>query len=183
MGNNNQEASLQKLNDIIQPLQELNNKSNKMGTELWKVRKQIEGLKIKLEENPDFSTMNELKTLEDSYREYSNMKSRVDDDIQMEKQRIYDQVVKIAKTFMLQSVMEEYQKKREESEKIVKDAALLILDAEQRLLDYRAGVVEAAEAELRANSKIELLDIEGNDWRGIQNTIKYKLLNPALKNE
>lgn len=174
--------SIQEINDILKPLQELNSKRNKMSEELREVSRKIKDLKEQLEDQPSFVLLNEIKLLESNYNEYSSMSEKVYEQITAEENSIETRVANMVESTIRKIVISEYLQKKKEAERIVKEAAQLILETEQSLLDYRQNAIDKAETIVKDNTSLHLVTLEWEAWRKIRNNAaKPKFLGPDLK--
>lgn len=174
--------SIQEINDVLKPLQELNSKRGKMDEELREVSQKIKALKEQLEEQPSFDLLNEIKLLERSYNEYRSMSDKVYEQITAEEKSIEAHVANMVESTIRKIVISEYMQKKKEAERIVKEAAQLILETEQSLLDYRQNAIDEAETIVKDNTSLHLVTLEWEAWRKIRNkAAKPKFLGPALK--
>lgn len=174
--------SIQKINDLLKPLQELNSKRDKMNGELREANKKIKGLKEQLEDQPSFDLLNEIKLLESNYNEYCSMSDEVYEQITAEEKSIEARVKMMVESIIRKMVISEYLQKKKEAERIVKEAAQLILETEQSLLDYRQNAIDKAETIVKDNTSLHLVTLEWEAWRKIRNNAaKPKFLGPDLK--
>lgn len=112
--------SIQEINDVLKPLQELNSKRGKMDEELREVSQKIKALKEQLEEQPSFDLLNEIKLLESSYNEYRSMSDKVYEQITAEEKSIEAHVANMVESTIRKIVISEYMQKKKRQRELSK---------------------------------------------------------------